>query len=522
MATTWTIAIDWDRNGEFSGDDIVTERAVWVNWFLGFREPYMEIAQNAMLGLVLDNRDRRFSPENEDAANPLAGKIQPLRPVRVTSNDGTTTRTHWSGWVESVHPAANKYGERLVKILCTGGLQFLSSTQTKIELQENQRSDQIIDTLIKEVIFPPALSDAWVIGDPDYSKLGQSTKLANLEAYSNYEEGVLTLNMVGDNWVRQGGYSDQLKDTFDVYRGIRDVTAAERGKFFFDREGRAVFWNRHHILDKDDIDATFDDAMTDMKYTFASPDQTKNEIIVTCHPRSVAAEPMTLWELKDAVIRVAPGATREVYVKYKDEKEKRIGGKDVTVEGVEYLQGSCTVEVEAKANGANLVFKNESEDTEAVIETCLVKGRKIVDEGQMDARAIDQTSITYYGRRTMNINLPSIDDLDQAQLIADFERDRRKTPFGLAQMITLQSHAERGGARHADQLGLTIGSLVRLRETQTDHEGTYFIIGEAHELARGGVHWTTSWYLEPQVETLPWRLGDSSRSQLDMSAYLAY
>ena len=27
MATTWTIAIDWDRDGEFSGDDIVTERA---------------------------------------------------------------------------------------------------------------------------------------------------------------------------------------------------------------------------------------------------------------------------------------------------------------------------------------------------------------------------------------------------------------------------------------------------------------------------------------------------------------
>ena len=140
MATTWTIAIDWDRDAEFSGDDIVTERAVWVNWFLGCRD---------------------------------------------------------------------------------------------------------------------------------------------------YEEGVLTLNLAGDNWVRQGGYSDQEKDTFDVYRGIRDITAAERGKFFFDREGKAVFWNRHHILDKDAVDASFNDAMTDMKYTFASLDQTKNEVIVTCHPRNV-------------------------------------------------------------------------------------------------------------------------------------------------------------------------------------------------------------------------------------------
>ena len=110
-------------------------------------------------------------------ASLLAGKIQPLRPVRLTSNDGTTTRIHWSGWVESVHPAVNKYGERLVKILCTGALQFLSSTQTKIELQENQRSDQIIDALIQEVIFPPALSDSWVLGDPDLSKLGETRRL---------------------------------------------------------------------------------------------------------------------------------------------------------------------------------------------------------------------------------------------------------------------------------------------------------------------------------------------------------
>ena len=47
----------------FSGDDIVTERAVWVNWFLGFREPYKDIAQNSVLGLVLDSRPLLFAGE---------------------------------------------------------------------------------------------------------------------------------------------------------------------------------------------------------------------------------------------------------------------------------------------------------------------------------------------------------------------------------------------------------------------------------------------------------------------------
>ena len=58
-------------------------------------------------------------------------------------------------------------------IRVSGAMQFLKATETKIELQENQRSDQIIDTLINEVIFPPALSDSWVLGDEPVAELGR-------------------------------------------------------------------------------------------------------------------------------------------------------------------------------------------------------------------------------------------------------------------------------------------------------------------------------------------------------------
>ena len=107
---------------------------------------------DAQLRLVLRNDDRRFTPEN--SAGPLSGKLAPLRPVKVESHDGTTTRRHFSGWVQSIHPAANQNGERKATIRVAGAMQFLKATETKIELQENQRSDQIIDALIQEVIFP--------------------------------------------------------------------------------------------------------------------------------------------------------------------------------------------------------------------------------------------------------------------------------------------------------------------------------------------------------------------------------
>ena len=70
-------------------------------------------------------------------------------------NDGTTTRTHWSGWIASrfIRPAGSTANRQVKISVAHGAMQFLKATETKIELQENQRSDQIIDAL--------ALADVW-------------------------------------------------------------------------------------------------------------------------------------------------------------------------------------------------------------------------------------------------------------------------------------------------------------------------------------------------------------------------
>ena len=198
MPTSWTIAIDWDRNGDYSSaQDDVTNRVMSAKWSLGFDELYTDLADNTLLRLTLDNTDRLFSPEN--ASSPLFGKLVPQRPVRVQSDDGATVRTHWVGWLDSIQPGVGRYGARTVELVAVGAMQFLKATETALPLQRDKRTDEVIADLIKEVVMPPALNRAWVLGRTGGSELSASTYLATTAAYSDLEPGVLHLGIAADN-----------------------------------------------------------------------------------------------------------------------------------------------------------------------------------------------------------------------------------------------------------------------------------------------------------------------------------
>jgi hypothetical protein len=89
----WKVAVDWDRNGNFTtaGDDIT---ALVKGGSAGSLEVSYGRDQNMALApvasgrgsLTLDNSDRRFSPRNP--YSPLYGKVLPARPVKITRTVG--------------------------------------------------------------------------------------------------------------------------------------------------------------------------------------------------------------------------------------------------------------------------------------------------------------------------------------------------------------------------------------------------------------------------------------------------
>src|SRR5690606_13730178 len=121
--------------------------------------------------------------------------------------------------------------------------------------------------------------------------------------------------------------------------GMRHSTAAERGRLFCSREGKAGGWNRHRLLrGHAPLEATFNDSMTGLEYSYAGLDYLKNEVVVICHPRTISSSTNDLlWQLEYAVITVDQGKSRTLYVKYEDEgSDRRVDARDVTVTNVTF------------------------------------------------------------------------------------------------------------------------------------------------------------------------------------------
>jgi hypothetical protein len=496
--------------------DNLVGRVTEANWFLGSHQPYQDDADDSILRLKVKNTDKQYSPEY--SSSPLAGFLLPYRPIQVQSNDGTTTRTHVVGWVESIQPTVNEDGERSAEIKAAGAMLFFEDMQTSLALQENKLTSEIITALLQEVVIPPALTRGLFLDVSGYGEVGTTAYLADTVIPNSVEGGKTTLAYAADNWVRRGGSTDEKQDTFNVYRAIKDVAAAERGRFFFDRSGKATFWNRHHLLTDTLIDATFDNTMVDLGYEYAGLGDFKNEVIVSCHPRAISesAEEL-LWKL-DKPINIQPGETRKVTATYRDDSDNRIGGKEVKLANVTFSEGSATIVPEIGANRTILVVTNNSKTKKVVIATCELRGKKITDFGQMEATSRDGVSIAYYGQRTLKMNIPAVDDLDYAQTIADFERARRSQPRGKAKTIKLASHGIQGGEQHAHQLARSVGDLIRIQEAQTAHDETYFIIGEEHRLSQGGTLFESTWYVEPAAEG-NWFLVETSKLDEGVLAY---
>lgn len=502
----WKVEVDWERDSNYSGTyDDITEYVRELQWELGCR-PFVLMADENFAQITVHNGDYRFSPEN--SSSPLYGYLKPNTPIRIKLDDTVM----WTGFLRNVRPEPADGNKQQAQLECSGIKENLERIRLYIPLYENVTADEVIEDIVSQVSQPPAAPGLWSLGVPGFSELGVSTRLGALTDLAELDTGVNVFSYVGDNF--QG--DEFQKNAYDI---IFELVNAERGRFFIDRGGKAIFWNRHHLLNDVSVDYTIDNDAREMVYS--TPFETLvNYVEVTCYPREEAGVDTTiLWEL-GAPVTIGPFQSKTIYAPLKDETGKSIGATDfIAPSGADVSIGTGgTLDITPDGQRARIVLTNTT-GSPITLDTLKLRGRRINTFYPVTVEAYDEDSIATYGRRALILDLPALEDPDTAQDIAGYELFRLKNDIGRMESITLFDQVTDESHR---QIGMAMGDLIRVIDTATGHDENYHIVGERHKLKVEGKVLESEYMLEPASATTYWSLGIAGLSELGVTTVLGF
>jgi len=306
MSITYTIAIDTNNDGDFSDSgEPISSNVLRLRWRLGMAQPFDSMAQPTWAEITLRNNGGAFSPER-------SGMV-PGQRIRIQSDDGTTVRTHFTGFISRIDPSTGDQGERTAVITAVGAEERLSVNVVRLKPLENVRADEAIGAVLDQCQLRHTVLDGMFILD-EQSTLG-THKLAGDAIPRQFETGVSTFAYLGETWAQ-----------INAETAIRQLTESERGRFYIDREGDAVFLNRHHTLVNTSVDATFADDMDGLNYTYGADIRNRVQLQVT--PRSIGQPDTILWQLDNAQ-RIAGGKTQRIAISYHDESGNPVNGRNI-------------------------------------------------------------------------------------------------------------------------------------------------------------------------------------------------
>lgn len=505
MTTTYLVGLDADSDGAFTD---ISADVLALEWQLGLVAPDESMAEPASAAITVRNVSRAYSPE--------VNALPPGTPVCIQSHDGITTRTHFTGFVSRVEPMPGDQGARAAVIHAQGADMQLRQYTIRLPPQINQRADAVIARVLDSApLRRGVLKGRWLVGRAGNSELGRHTRLPAAPIVHSLQTGQTVFAYVGDTWA----------DGVSADDAIRQVVEAERGRFFLNRAGEAVFYSRHHLLKPAVPAAVFDNNMDDMAYSYG--DSTISRVQVRLLPRSVGADGALLWSLPAPQL-IPPGDTpRSLVVHFRDDDARPVGALNLTApaRGLDFTATSAVDGSGADVTPQVDVFLRTAGFSAAALEIhnrsrlpvylrLQLHGRPLYQAGPLVVEQTSPYALAVCGLRTLAFDLPALDSVEQASQLARYELARRKTPRGTLHTLTLS-----GAAHRAQILARTLFDRITIRETQTGHAADYFIVAEAHRADLGGARHTVTWTLECDRSGAFWLLG---RSHLRRDTVVVY
>ena len=474
------IQLDPDRDGSFAQD--LTQDLLSLSWQLGFADIGESMARPGTATLLLHNRDARYSPQT---ANAVPG-LEPGTPFRIQSQHAGTLRTHFSGFLSQISATEDEDGS-LRWVLRAQSIDA-SFSGSRVQLQPQAEADAGL--LIAEILQQLALAYAIQSG---YIRVGSGRsgqKLYGPPISSQIEAGRARFTYAGDTWGAG----------IPAPEAIAAIASSERGRFFIDRLGQARFVNRHHQLLNLSVQASFSDDFDGLRYEYGGP--IINRVRLRLRPREAGPAGSLLWRLA-APLTLRPGRDQMLIARFEDAQGRPWSATqlDQIIPGQSYSAsaapdgsgpdrtGSVQVHIQSWTGAAARIRLSCTQA--ATLQTLILTGTPL---RQGPALWIDHTapgSTPDYGATTLELDLPELASITDADQIARYELRRRGQPQGQPQALTIDA------AHHPQAaLGLSILDRIALDENQSVQHSEAFIIAEAHHVDRGGARHRVRWLLE--------------------------
>lgn len=507
----YRVEVDTGDDGQFATD--LSAAVIAASWRLGMAAPGDRLAQPARAKLLLRNESRLYSPEA--ASLPLHPGLG-LR-IRYVDQAGQST-TLFAGQISRSEPQTGSQGPRRATLYAEDWQQQLRQNEIHLPTWESGRADEIIAAILDGLpLRRRELAGYAILGLTGHDALGETTRLFSGEAVPRVlQRGRSRFALVTERWL--AGIS--------AWEAIRRLVESERGRFYCDRSGRAVFLQRHHLLTTAGSATPFAENADALEYTHG--DGIINEWRVRLQPRRRGPAGTTLWEMRTP-LRLEAKASIQLRAHFRDALGREVAalhiedplpgedyrasrrasgtGRDETAAVTLRLQGGA-------ADSALLTVQNHARYPLYLAAGTRLRGTPIWEDAPLTVAARDGRSVARYGRRPRELPLLALNDPETAFQLACFELSQTAQVRGRIRSITLAQRAQR-----PQILSLSLFDGVQITDEQSGHRGPYFIVAEEHEVTHAGQRHRCRWLLEPAHTAHFATFGRSRFSERPLLAY---
>jgi hypothetical protein len=483
MSMSYQVTIDVSDDESYGLD--ISADVLAIAWRLGMAHPYAPIADPAEAEITLVNRAGQHN------SYPTGQRVR-IQSVRA----GGSPVTHFVGAIDRVQLTTGSSADHRAVLTCYGRARELDQQAVTLPLLLNISADAALRAIIERVrLRYPALAGYCIIDVAGYNDLGATPMIfPALPLSLAFEAGKSTFAYVGDVWTT----------TTSAYAAIRDVVASEGGRFFFDRTGRAVFYNRHHAFVDTPQTLSIDDDVLELGYDYGAGVMTQVETTLT--PRRIGAQNRLLWQSEDP-IAVPQDVTQVLTVRYSIDNRTisalsvqnplpyihyrantRADGQGLDV--TDALR--VALRAESNSRGGMLELDNPTRFSQVYVTQLELRGTPLLSDNPLTITARDTVAETFYGVRRQRLRLPLLSDSAEAQAAVTDALLQQRQVRGIVHHVTTDTHTH----AHAVQT-LTLFDRLQITEAHSGHSADYRIIAEAHQVRAGGAQHRVTWTLEP-------------------------